>query len=310
MKVIAALESTRRELYTGAVGIVSPVAGLDLSVAIRTFETGQGQIWFGAGGGIVADSDPEAELAEALDKAAGPVAAIGGCVERPRTLHRSRVLPPAALDLGPRPDPARGVFETVLVMDGRPVALEAHLDRLAVSLGVLYGTQLDADVADRARHVAATAGRERHRLRVDADPRGSLTLTLTRAAPPPTEPVTLSPFRLPGGLGPHKLRDRTLVDALAAQGPVPLLVDSDGIVLEAGYANVWIVEDDALLTPPADGRILPGVTRAALLAGEPSAREEAITLERLRRAPAVFLTSSIAGRHPARYGPGPYRADD
>jgi para-aminobenzoate synthetase/4-amino-4-deoxychorismate lyase len=70
MKVIATLEATRRELYTGAIGIVSPVAGLELSVAIRTFETHNGSIWFGAGGGIVADSDPELELAEAFTKAA------------------------------------------------------------------------------------------------------------------------------------------------------------------------------------------------------------------------------------------------
>ena len=43
MKVIASLESTRREAYTGAIGIVSPVAGLDLSVAIRTFELSGGE---------------------------------------------------------------------------------------------------------------------------------------------------------------------------------------------------------------------------------------------------------------------------
>ena len=42
MKVIAALEATRREVYTGAIGIASPLAGLDLSVAIRTFEVAGG----------------------------------------------------------------------------------------------------------------------------------------------------------------------------------------------------------------------------------------------------------------------------
>ncbi len=78
MKLIASLEATRRELYTGAIGIASPFAGLDLSVAIRTFEAQSESIWFGAGGGIVADSDPESELTEALTKAAGPLAAIGG----------------------------------------------------------------------------------------------------------------------------------------------------------------------------------------------------------------------------------------
>ena len=74
---------------------------------------------------------------------------------------------------------------------------------------------------------------------------------------------------------------------------MPLLVDTDGLVLEAAYANVWIVEGDALITPPADGRILPGTTRAALLAEHDGAREEPIDLDRLASADALFLTSSI-----------------
>ena len=41
MKVISELEATRRELYTGAIGIISPLAGLDMSVAIRTFEVSE-----------------------------------------------------------------------------------------------------------------------------------------------------------------------------------------------------------------------------------------------------------------------------
>ena len=45
---------------------------------------------------------------------------------------------------------------------------------------------------------------------------------------------------------------------------MPLLVDLDGLVLEASRANVVIREGDRLITPPLDGRILPGVTRAAL----------------------------------------------
>jgi branched-subunit amino acid aminotransferase/4-amino-4-deoxychorismate lyase len=77
------------------------------------------------------------------------------------------------------------------------------------------------------------------------------------------------------------------------------LVDTDGLVLEAAYANVWIIEGDDLITPPADGRILPGTTRAALLAHD-GAREEPIDLDRLASADAVFLTSSISGRVPAR----------
>jgi para-aminobenzoate synthetase/4-amino-4-deoxychorismate lyase len=302
MKVIAELEATRREVYTGAIGIASPIAGLDLNVVIRTFEIASGAIWMGAGGAIVADSDPEQELAEALTKAAGPIAAIGGSVA-PLARRWGRIGPPPerALLHSERPDPALGVFETVLVEDGRPVALERHLGRLAASVAELYGAALPATVLAGAYAAAAEAtGRSRMRVLADAD--GAVRITVSPAGPPAAGPVALEPFTLPGGVGAHKWRDRSLLDALAAlrPGTVPLLVDTDGLVLEAAFANVWIVEDDALITPPADGRMLPGVTRAALLAADDDAREEPIDLDRLASADALFLTSSISGRLPAR----------
>jgi para-aminobenzoate synthetase/4-amino-4-deoxychorismate lyase len=80
MRVISELESTGREVYTGAIGFASPVAGLELNVAIRTFELRDSRLWLGAGGGIVADSDPAREFEEALVKARPLAAAIGSSV--------------------------------------------------------------------------------------------------------------------------------------------------------------------------------------------------------------------------------------
>ena len=79
--MIAELERIGREVYTGAIGYVSPLAGLELNVAIRTFELADGHLWLGVGGGIVADSDPQAELEEALVKARPVATAIGTTVE-------------------------------------------------------------------------------------------------------------------------------------------------------------------------------------------------------------------------------------
>ena len=58
MRVIAELEASGREAYTGAIGFASPLAGLELNVVIRTLELSGDRIWLGAGGGVVADSDP------------------------------------------------------------------------------------------------------------------------------------------------------------------------------------------------------------------------------------------------------------
>jgi para-aminobenzoate synthetase/4-amino-4-deoxychorismate lyase len=301
LDVIAELESTAREAYTGALGFASPLAGLELNVAIRTFESDGHALWLGVGGGVVADSDPAAEAAECETKAAPLLAAIGARMAPPRA-PSPRVAPPPRLGPRPtpRPDPAAGVFETVLVAGGRAVAAERHLARLAASVRALYGAPLPADAADRL-HAAAIAAGGDARVRVVAVPAArGVELAVETAALPAAGPAALRACTVPGGLGPHKWRDRRLLDALAAasDGAVPLLVDLDGLVLEAARAHVIVVEGDRALTPPADGRILPGVTRGRLL--DAGLVEEApVALADLERADAVLLTGALRGVEPA-----------
>ncbi|WP_169989022.1 chorismate-binding protein [Microbispora sp. H10836] len=82
MRLCNEVETTAREAYTGAIGYVSPVAGCELSVTIRTFEIAAARIWLGVGGGITMLSDPGAELEECFVKAAPLMTAVGGTVER------------------------------------------------------------------------------------------------------------------------------------------------------------------------------------------------------------------------------------
>jgi para-aminobenzoate synthetase component I len=77
MEIIDELEPTRRGVYTGAVGYMGFGGGMDLNIAIRTFVIKNGRAYFQAGGGIVADSDPQAEYQETLDKARALVSALG-----------------------------------------------------------------------------------------------------------------------------------------------------------------------------------------------------------------------------------------
>jgi para-aminobenzoate synthetase component I len=71
MEIIAELEPTQRGVYCGSIGYVSVTGAMDTSIVIRTYLTLRGQVYFQAGGGIVADSDPELEYRETLDKARG-----------------------------------------------------------------------------------------------------------------------------------------------------------------------------------------------------------------------------------------------
>ena len=71
MEIMAELEPTQRGVYCGSIGYISATGAMDTSIVIRTYLALRGQIYFQAGGGIVADSDPELEYRETLDKARG-----------------------------------------------------------------------------------------------------------------------------------------------------------------------------------------------------------------------------------------------
>jgi para-aminobenzoate synthetase component 1 len=68
MEIIEELEPTKRGPYTGAMGYFCFSGDMDFNIIIRTFVVKNGRAYFQVGGGIVADSDPEAEYQETLDK--------------------------------------------------------------------------------------------------------------------------------------------------------------------------------------------------------------------------------------------------
>jgi para-aminobenzoate synthetase / 4-amino-4-deoxychorismate lyase len=121
--------------------------------------------------------------------------------------------------------------------------------------------------------------------------------------------VNLRSVIIPGGLGAHKWRDRRLVADMAHRvdlGPWEhlLITDTSGDVLETDKANIFTVSGGVLRTPPADGRILPGITRQAVLQGARragiSTAEETVTWDRLLDASEVFATNSVYGVIPVR----------
>ena len=69
MEIIDELEPVKRGIYAGAVGYIGFQGDMDLAIAIRTAVLKDGQLYVQAGGGIVADSVPEAEWQETQNKA-------------------------------------------------------------------------------------------------------------------------------------------------------------------------------------------------------------------------------------------------
>jgi anthranilate synthase component 1 len=76
MEIIEELEPTRRGLYGGAVGYLDFTGNIDTCIAIRTALIHKGTAYVQAGAGVVADSDPESENQECLNKAAAVLGAI------------------------------------------------------------------------------------------------------------------------------------------------------------------------------------------------------------------------------------------
>jgi para-aminobenzoate synthetase component 1 len=76
MEIIAEIEPSCRGVYCGSIGYLSVTGELDTNIAIRTVVVRGGRAYFSAGGGIVADSVPEHEYLETLDKARGIIDAL------------------------------------------------------------------------------------------------------------------------------------------------------------------------------------------------------------------------------------------
>jgi para-aminobenzoate synthetase component 1 len=95
MEIIAELEPVTRGVYCGAIGYVSVTGAMDTSIAIRTCVVRDKRVYFAAGGGIVADSDPAAEYEETLVKAS----ALRSAVELANTnsTQNTHVLAPGTL---------------------------------------------------------------------------------------------------------------------------------------------------------------------------------------------------------------------
>lgn len=210
------------------------------------------------------------------------------------------------------PDHAMGVFETMLVLDGSPIELDPHLRRLSASVRDLFGAELPPGTRELVREQASPLPVGRLRLTAAPGEDGSLGTAVVTAVvdradlfPSWERAIALRPFVFPGGLGRHKWADRDVLaraEANAAKNALPLVLDSGEEVLEASRANVFAVEDGVLLTPPADGRILPGVARARAIETAGSlgieVRQERLDVQRLIAAGEAFLTGSVRGIEP------------
>jgi para-aminobenzoate synthetase/4-amino-4-deoxychorismate lyase len=275
MRIIRNLEDSPRGIYTGAIGFIAPTGDACFNVAIRTLVVDKNSATMGVGGGIVYDSDPAAEYAECLLKAA----------------FLTRAQPPFDL------------IETLLWSDGYTL-LPLHLDRLRLSCEYFDRPFDSAEIEARLHALAATfAPLSRHRVRLTLGPRGQIALTSSPLAPSPTEcRVTIAHERTTSTdvFLRHKTTHRPLYDRLFAAAQQSgfdevLFRNQRDEVTEGAISNIFVRIEGRLYTPPLACGVLPGVFRRHLLEAVPRAEERILTLADLRAADELFLCNSVRG---------------
>ena len=215
-----------------------------------------------------------------------------------------------------------GVFETVHIFEGEPVALDRHIARLENSARF---SRLHSPLTTDATIALIRKLLVRNGLTGPNAPEAALRLTLSAAA---HGGVTVSAYLR--ALSPEHLAKRdqgvltytialTLGDQRLAQHKTTsraataigrrmlrersrhpraegLLCGPDDELLEALTANIFLVENGTIATPSVERGVLPGTSRAIVLDlarhGGYTIKEERVDLTRLRSADEVFVTSS------------------
>ena len=181
MEIIDELEPNRRSLYTGAIGYLSRGGSSAFNIAIRTILVEGDRASFQVGGGIVADSDPEAEYEETLAKGRGLLAVLdpgkGGC--SPLIWVHGEIVPDDALRISVLDrtfEHGLGLFETFRTWNGHATLLDRHLERLLRSAHEL-GLPLESSQLPDAAAVFQLIEANRASLTPGEDVRLRLTLS-------------------------------------------------------------------------------------------------------------------------------------
>lgn len=222
---------------------------------------------------------------------------------------------------------ADGVFETLLYVDGRACALEAHVDRLhgaAARLDIpLFwkSGDLNAAIISLLHENNLQSGRASARLTLSrgAGGRGlayssadTPSLVISTAPAPPVKPayrlhvsaVRRNEHSPLANLKSLNYGDNILArrEAVAHGADEALMLNGAGFVACAAAANIWILAQDIVRTPSLEQGVLPGIVRHYLLDLLPdfglAVTEGPLSLETVLAADEVFLSNSLIGLRP------------
>ena len=212
-----------------------------------------------------------------------------------------------------------GVFETIRVRRGKPDRFDAHVARLrdgANVLGIIMPTTdtgLESRLTDVLKAYDLTDAIVRVTLSHGPGPRGLLppdpafpTLMISAAPLPepagPVKAIIAMSTRRNEHSATARIKSVSYLDNVIARREADgygvddaLLLNTQGRLAESTIANLFLMINGALLTPPVSDGALPGVMRADLIARF-RAEEHSLEVDDLARAEEAFLTNAIGIR--------------
>lgn len=278
MALINTLEPQPREIYTGTIGLLEPGRKAQFNIAIRTawIDQHRDTALYHAGGGIVWDSQPEAEFDELLTKT--------------RILNRTTPLRDFELLETLLWEPHTGYY-----------LLDEHLRRLADSARYFDFRCDPLIIADELMEYSRTLESQPLRIRLLLDHTGMSTIEHAPLPAAISGAVQLAVY--PEAIDPqdpllyHKTTARAVYEcaqAWAPEGTEALLRNPTGLVTESPIANLVYQIDGNRYTPPLDNGLLPGTLRQVLL-DDGSIRERALHEDELSNCEALWLINSLRG---------------
>ena len=281
MKTIGALETTPRDVYTGAIGYIEPQNDFCFNVAIRTLQIHEDRCSYGVGGGILIDSRAEDEFAE--------------CELKSKFIYQC--------------NDSFFLFETILFNGQNLHHQKEHLLRLQKSahfFGFAFNlVQIEGKLID-----ACTSLRAPHRLKVILKYDGTIEIEINSVLRPVSDRVVVSKRRVDSKnfFQNHKTSRRKIYDEEYAVYQKSgfydcLFLNENENLVEASRHNVFLKINDQWVTPPLDSGALPGIERHFALLELP-AQERPLFLSDLKKAESIMLTNSLHGRKPVRWSEG------
>ncbi|MCD6312072.1 MAG: aminodeoxychorismate synthase component I, partial [Elusimicrobia bacterium] len=273
MEILRKLEAEPRNVYTGAVGFLSPGGKAVFNVPIRTVLLRGGRGEMGVGSGIVYDSGPSEEYDE--------------CVLKADFLTKERK--------------EFCLIETLL-FDNKFKNISAHLSRLRQS-AAYFGFKFDAKKI-KAALSRKTRGlsRGRWKIRVLLSENGNLSLGAERA------PEISGALKLMFSSKKvdssdrflyHKTTERRLFDTELVRARKKVFFDivfvnEKGLVTEGAVTNIYAEKRGVIYTPPVSCGLLRGTIRRRLLA-RGKIKEKNLYPRDLRTADAIYVSNAVIG---------------